>query len=453
MNLPGTEELEGAVHRYSVVREYGFITVHGDPREFRFTKNEIPASSSDYPDLKPGQQVRFRAVRHEGKWRAEDLKLTDSSSALTKDRSESPFDVPGHQIDPSRFGGRRKYLRVACEELARGSILLHGPSGIGTSSLAYQLVQLIQNPGYLFDTTQFTKAIQGLTEQYHHVVYTTYCGEEMASEGPIDHLVRKVSADSLDGPIKVPARTSIERLARVIEDRIQVSPPAAQNQRTRLLVWIDQVTDQLPKLVSILADLTREGVDHRKVVFVLSGTESVEGGRARIKRILVEPMSREEVAEVLQAAAERTKSQFTPDAEERLYELSEGSPAALYELADYAFQANKDWLIDRSDVGAGYYEYLRSKGRLQELRNRLQARKTEVERAVLCAIVTAQRSGADLSHMIRQFPTFRDQIPACIEALLRRGVIENSSTGKEPFYTIKDKEFGEYLFAIFDRRQ
>lgn len=138
--------MKGKVVKYIQDKNIGFIR-GDDGHDYFFHKSEVPYASRS--NLKQGQNVEFKASSNDRGLCALRVKPSEIVSYSTNQQKrtlkKNPFTPQDPINDPQKFAGRSVSVANAIDSLFNGkNILISGQRGVGKSSLAIQLLNVLK---------------------------------------------------------------------------------------------------------------------------------------------------------------------------------------------------------------------------------------------------------------------------------------------------------------------
>lgn len=260
------------------------------------------------------------------------------------------FDAfqPAREItDPKKFAGRLKQVEQACTLLLSGTpIFIHGHRGIGKTSLARQ-IELIANGN---NTLLIEMKSQFADVKFDYV--TCYIQRDDSIRN-INSLVYRLMIDStcfarwtpdLGMAAPFPYEDGGGLNPALISDFWNRAHKVAELGRTGLLIIIDEF-ERIPDHAGF-ASLLKTAP--RNITFVITGIGSTERDLVRDHnsierqldegRLLVEPMSEDELRTIVRRAEEQISNiiRFDERSTEQLIKLSQGQPYMLHLVGKHA---------------------------------------------------------------------------------------------------------------------
>lgn len=466
--------MRGTVVKYSDFKGYGFIK--GDDKVNYFV--HISQIVSDgFRTLKEGQQVEFEPTNSQRGPQARAVHI------VTKDIAEygkvtlkrNPFSPQDPITNPSKFAGRREaFINAVSAIYNNKNVLVHGPRGIGKSSISFQLLYLTQGETTLLDKlnidldgyefnyvsgrvvcttgTDLSDIVNGLLHNLYESIGRHENQTESKTKYELDLKLFKLSHEETE---KIYNPTELSTLFVSEIKKIYNLLSHNHNGISLLIDEIDLLEDKVEIAPFLKATIEMLRLDYfGNVTFIVSGVTGIttslitqHPSSTRLFDVLeLQRMKDEELEEIIDLTLMDTKYTMNDNAKRETISLANRFPQPLHLIGFYAYNFNKDQVISLDDVNAAK-QYLITNLKRQDFDNKFQGLKEGVMVEVLRALVSSNFETINLSFIFNRLTDLsHSKILGTLGTLEQKDIIERHHRG---VYRFRDPLFRIYLEWYF----
>ncbi|WP_420901706.1 cold shock domain-containing protein [Paenibacillus whitsoniae] len=471
--------MRGQVSKFSDFKGYGFIKGEDGIDYFVHISQII---SDGFRTLKEGQLVEYEPAVSQRGPQARAVHIVTKEIDSTNQKivlKRNPFSPQDPITDPSKFAGRKEAFINAVSALYNNkNVLVHGPRGIGKSSISYQLTYLTQGEtslleklnidldGYVFNYlagrlvcttgTNLNDIVNGLLGNLYDSIDSGNFSGETKSKIELNLNLLKISKEKTEknnNPTELSSYfvSEIKRIYNLVSHN--------HNGITLLIDEIDLLEDKVDIGSFLKATIEMLRVDYfGNISFIISGVTGIttslitqHPSSTRLFDVLeLQRMKDEELEEIIDLTLHDTGYSMNNDAKRETIALANRFPQPIHLIGFYAFNINKDKVISLSDVLEAK-QYLITNLKRQDFDNKFQGLKEGVMVDVLRVLVSSSFETINLSFLFNRLPDLsHSRILGTLGTLEQKDIIERQHRG---VYRFRDPLFRVYLEWYFGVNQ
>lgn len=473
--------MRGYVTKFSDFKGYGFIKGEEDSLDYFVHISQI--LSDGFRTLKEGQLVEFEPSMSQRGPQARAVHIVTKERDLRSEKvmlKRNPFSPQDPITDPSKFAGRREAFVNAVSALYNNkNVLVHGPRGIGKSSISYQLTYLTQGEtslldklnidldGYVFNYlagrlvcttgTNLNDIVNGLLSNLYESINFGNYSVETKSRIELNFNMLKLSKEKTERSNNNPTELSSFFVSEL--KRIYNLVNHENNGITLLLDEIDLLEDKVDIGSFLKATIEMLRVDYfGNISFIISGVTGIttslitqHPSSTRLFDVLeLQRMKDEELEEIIDLTLQGTGYSMEADAKRETIALANRFPQPVHLIGFYAFNINNDRIVSLNDINHAK-QYLITNLKRQDFDNKFQGLKDGVMVDVLRVLVSSSFETINLSFIFNRLPDLsHSKILGTLGTLEQKDIIERHHRG---VYRFRDPLFRVYLEWYFGVKQ
>jgi len=470
--------MTGKVVHFSDYKGFGFIK-GSDDREYFVHVSQI--CQDGYKTLELGQSVMFKPIMARKGIQAHEVYIVEEENnndrPIKVSLKKNPFTPQTPVIDPKKFAGRRKQVAKVVSDLFNGNnVLIHGPRGIGKSSISYQIYYMTQGDHEILDYLNIDigdyrfNYLTGDHRCTHRNSLVDVCSGLICSMkancGDTFEVSKKEKSAAFNfNFINGSEKDTLEKLspsdlaahfALEIEG-IYKSCDGRFNGMAFLIDEIDVLDKDIPIAPFLKSTVEKLQIDyHDEAAFIISGisgtTTRMLSEHASSSRLLekmeISPMPVRELNEILDRSLAETGVTITDRAKEMIVNLSNNFPHPVQLIGYHAFNFDSDNKIDNDDV-AEAKQYIIENTKKQEFNTKFESIVGENNIEIIRIMASSHLDTVDLNYLKRKLPHLSDRrVTGGIGRLHESGIVEKIHAGTFRFQEPLFKTHLQWVFGI-----